>query len=164
MRRCARVYLVASKQITEEERVARAELRAANKLAREQRQKEEEEQALREMARNAHTNIWREFNADLVSKGKNVANKNLLANLTDFASELVPLMMTAKEHTALVLDLSEKVASDDTGAGNDTPYELVEKWLSGSIEMSRIPLEPILVNATNKLDAFAEDDGDEPIN
>ena len=149
-----------TKEISEEERRERAEIRAANKLAREERRREQAEEDARQIAKNAYENIWMMFNKDLAEKGKNVADKNLLSNLNEFCGELVPLVMTAKEHTSLVLELSSKVAETDTGAGNETPYELVEKWLSGSIEMSRIPLEPVLVSATGNLDSFAEPDGE----
>jgi hypothetical protein len=143
------------KEISEAERRERAETRAANKAAREQREREELEANERQIAKNAYDNIWRDFNKDLLAKGKNFANKNLLANLTEFGSELVPLMMTETAHTKLILDLTDKIAAEDTG-GNDTPLELVEKWLAGDIELSRIPLEPVEVVSTGNLDAFSE--------
>jgi regulator of protease activity HflC (stomatin/prohibitin superfamily) len=128
------------KEQSEAERRERAELRAARKQAREQKRQLHAEEQARQIAKNAYDNIWKQYAEDM-KKGKMFASRNLLANLTLFASELVPIMMTAKEHTTLIMELSEKISGDESGKGGESPTELMGKWIRGDVDLSRIPLE-----------------------
>ncbi len=91
-------------------------------------------------AKEAYDEIWRAFSLDL-KKGKSYANANLLENLTNFASLLVPIVMTAKEHTSLIMELAEKTSGKEGGTSSEDPITLVSAWLSGKTDLSRIPLE-----------------------
>jgi len=103
---------------------------------------EEEAEKLAE-AKGVYDDIWMAFSKDL-KKGKGFANANLLNNLTEFASYLVPIVMNAKEHTSLIMELAEKMSSEK-GHHGENPTELMSKWLRGDIDLSRIPLEKAVV-------------------
>jgi flagellar biosynthesis regulator FlaF len=128
------------KPMSEAERREAEQLRAAEERAEKQREALEEEQLFREEARTIYEKMWAQYPEDL-KKGKNYANRELLTNLTTFSKWLVPIVMTAKEHTSLVLELSEKLTSDDRGgSGDESTLELTAKWLNGELDLSRIPL------------------------
>jgi len=124
------------KQLREEAEMQAAELRAQRAM-----EVAEAEAAKQQEAKEAYDDIWAAFSKDLKNHGKSYANANLLDNLTIFASLLVPLMMTAKEHTSLIMDLSEKQTSDKGASHGENPTELVSSWLRGAVDLSRIPLE-----------------------
>jgi len=121
------------KQLREEAEAQAAELRAQKAMAAAQ-----EEAKKLEEAKAAYDDIWLAFSKDL-KKGKGFANANLLENLTTFASLLVPIVMTAKEHTSLIMELAEKQSGGKHSAEN--PTELMAKWLRNEIDLSRVPLE-----------------------
>ena len=142
---------VKHKEISEPERRERAELRAANKAAREQKQKEDAEQEQLALAQTVYGNIWKQYDEDLREKGKNVATRNLLSNYSMFSEELLHVI-SQKDHRDTILELTDKLESESLGS-NETPMEIVEKWLSGGIELSRVPLEPAIVAPTGNLDS-----------
>ena len=119
---------------------AEAEAHAAELRAQRAMEVAETEAAKHEEAKAAYDDIWAAFSKDL-KRGKAYANTNLLENLTIFASLLVPIMMTAKEHTTLIMELAEKTSSEKGGTAGEDPTDLMGKWLRGETDLSRIPLE-----------------------
>lgn len=128
-----------TKGISEAERREREELAVLEKRAKQQEKEQKAEEQAREYAKNVYSNIWSQFSEDL-KKGKAYASRELLGNLTDLAEFLVPVIMTAKEHTTLIMELTDNLSGDDQTRG-ETPMEIQAKWLRGEIELSRIPLE-----------------------
>ena len=122
-------------QLREEAEMKAAELRAARAM-----QVAEAEAKKQEEAKAAYDDIWAAFSKDL-KKGKSYANANLLDNLTIFASYLVPTVMTAKEHTSLIMELAEKTTGEKGTSSGEDPMDLMSKWLQGSVDLSRIPLK-----------------------
>lgn len=145
-----------TKELTEAERVKRAETRAANKAAREAREKEDAEHQRLEVAQTVYGNVWKQYDEDLRKSGKNVATRNLLSNYSMFSAELL-CVISQKDHRDTILELTDKLESESLGS-NETPMEIVEKWLSGGIELSRVKLEPAIVAATGNLDSFSEEE------
>ena len=129
--------------ITEEERRAAAEQQAAHKRAQEMKARENAEQHKIEMAKNYYDNTWTQFAKDS-KKSKSLAYANLKDNLADGASFLVPHLMTAKEHMAMIADADTHIKSDG-GQAQEDPRSLMASWLRGEIELSRIPLEKAVV-------------------
>jgi len=83
--------------------------------------------------------MWQQF-ADDWKTGKSLAYSNLLCNLTQWASDLVPTYMTAKEHMSIIGEATE-FAKSDGRMRNEDPRELISRWLRGEDDLSRIPLE-----------------------
>lgn len=127
------------KPISEAERREQLELDALEKRAKQQEREHQAEQKARQLAESAYSGIWRQFSENL-KKGKAYANRELLADLTAGASFFVPLIMTAKEHTGLIMELADKMTGEDSTRG-ETPMEMMANWISGKIDLSRIPLE-----------------------
>lgn len=86
-----------------------------------------------------YDSMWKQFSRDW-ERGRSWAYSNLLKNLTERASELVPYYMTAKEHMAMVNEAAANIKGDGEQTKED-PRELVAGWLRGESELSRIPLE-----------------------
>jgi hypothetical protein len=80
------------------------------------------------------------FADDSKNGGKSIAYTHLKENLALAATDLVPHMMTAKEHMAVIADCDKNISSDGGIAGEDI-RQVVEKWLRGDIQLSRIPLD-----------------------
>lgn len=87
--------------------------------------------------------MWQQFAEDW-KKGKSLAYSNLLCNLTKWASDLVPVYMTAKEHLAIISECTEHAKSAGQSQHED-PRALVSSWLRGEDDLSRIPLEKVVV-------------------
>lgn len=92
-------------------------------------------------AKKAFDGIWRKFGKNR-KKGRASAFAELLQDLTAHASELVPYYMTAKEFVGIISEI-ENHTKGDGGTHQGDPTEMMEEWLSGKREMSRIPLEKI---------------------
>jgi hypothetical protein len=147
--------VVKTNELSEEDRRERAETRAANKAAREEKAKADAELEQLELAQTVYGNIWKQYDDDLRKSGKNVATRNLLSNYSVFSEELLHVI-SQKDHRDTILELTDKLESESLGS-NETPMEIVEKWLSGGIELSRVPLEPAIVASTGNLDSFSEE-------
>jgi HSP90 family molecular chaperone len=132
------------KPITEAERRQQLEVAAAHKRAEEARMRENAEQEKIQLAMNAYEGIWREF-AKNSKKSKSQAYAQLKEDLATFAPELVPVLMTAKEHMSLIAEAETHVKGDGPSSQED-PRSIVSQWLQGKIELSRIPLEKAVVN------------------
>ena len=133
------------KPITEAERRQQLEMAAADKRAQEARERAETEAEKIEMGQNCYSNIWSGFSKDS-KKSKSLAYSNLKNNLAEFAEFIVPHIVTAKEHMALITEAEKFISGGDTGQTQEDPRTVIADWLSGRIELSRIPLEkPIAV-------------------
>jgi hypothetical protein len=140
------------KALTESERRELLEQKAAERRAREIAAKQKDEEERTQACKNCYDAIWRQFQQDS-KKGKSFAYVNLRDNLAEFASFLVPLMMTAKEHMQLISQAEENIKSDGSNSGED-PRQLIASWLStGSPDLSRIPLEKPKVIEEETVDA-----------
>jgi neutral trehalase len=124
---------------TEAERRQELELAAAQKRAAEQQARTEAEQEQLDLATRAYEGIWREF-ARNSKKSKSQAYAQLKEDLATFAPELVPHLLTAKEHMSLIAE-TEQYIKTEGGPQHEDPREIISLWLSGKIELSRIPLE-----------------------
>jgi hypothetical protein len=133
--------------ITEAERRQQLEYEAAEKRAKEAKERAQAEAHQIETAKTVYENMWSQFAADS-KKSKSLAYGNLKANLADFAAELVPFLLTAKEHMALISEAETHIKGGDSGQSQDDPRELVASWLRGDIELSRIPLEKAVVSGS----------------
>lgn len=105
------------------------------------RQAESEARSLAH-AKQIYEEMWQQF-ADDWKTGKSKAYSNLLCNLTKWASDLVPVYMTAKEHMGLIAECTDKAKSDGKVSHED-PREVISRWLRGDDDLSRIPLEKAL--------------------
>lgn len=106
----------------------------------------EQEEVLEEIecqksAKTAFDQIWRKFGKNR-KKGRASAFTELLQDLTSHSTELVPFYMTAKEFVGIISEI-ETHTKGDGGTNQGEPREIVEQWLSGKTDMSRIPLEKI---------------------
>lgn len=128
------------KPITEAERRQQLEMAAAEKRAQEARERAEAEAEQIEMGKNCYANIWAQFSKDS-KKSKSLAYANLKNNLAEFAEFIVPHIVTAKEHMALITDAEKYITGGDTGHPQEDMPSLMSSWLRGEIELSRIPLE-----------------------
>lgn len=128
------------KAITEAERRQQLEMAAAEKRAQEARERAETEAELIEMGKNAYANIWAQFSKDS-KKSKSLAYAGLKANLAEFAEFIVPHIVTAKEHMALITEAEKHITGGDGGHPQEDMPTLMASWLRGDIELSRIPLE-----------------------
>lgn len=122
------------------ERRQEVELAAAQKRADEARERAETEQAEIQAAMNYYDNTWGQFAKDS-KKSKSLAYANLKDNLADGACFLVPRLMTAKEHMALIAEAEQHIKGSETGQQHEDPRSIIADWLAGKIELSRIPLE-----------------------
>ena len=120
---------------------------AAEKRAAEALQRAEAEAELIEMAKNCYGNIWADFARDS-KKSKSQAYSNLKANLAEFADHLVPHIVTAKEHMALITDAEKYITGGDGGLPQEDMPTLMASWLRGEIELSRIPLEKAVTSGS----------------
>jgi hypothetical protein len=134
---------VKKKKQTEAERRAAAEQAAAYKRAEEMKARENAEHVAIEAAKNYYDNCWADFAKDS-KKSKSLAYNNLKDNLAEGASFLVPILMTAKEHMAMIADADSHIKGD-TGQVQEDPRSLMAQWIRGEIELSRIPLEKAAV-------------------
>ena len=115
------------------------ELKAAERRAREAKAAAEAEAQDIDRARRLYRNIWRQFAEDTKEKGKSAAYNGLKENYALCADDLVPHIMTATEHMRVIGDCDKNI--DPGGIAGEDIREVVEKWLRGDIELSRIPLE-----------------------
>lgn len=127
------------KAITEAERRAKAEAKAEKKRVALAAKRAAAEQKALQHAKVIYESMWQQFSEDW-KKGKSVAYSNLLSNLTKWASDLVPIYMTAKEHMSLIGEATEHAKTAGQGQHED-PRALVSAWLRGQDDLSRIPLE-----------------------
>ena len=128
---------------TEADLRAELELRAAQKRAQEAADRAQLEAKQVEQAKNVYDNIWLEFAKDS-KKSRSLAYSNLKQNLAEFASYLVPYLLTAKEHMALITEAEQHIKGEGQHAQED-PRSLVGSWLRGETELSRIPLEKTVI-------------------
>lgn len=95
------------------------------------------------IAKDAYANMWDQFAKDS-KKSKSNAYANLKENLALLSSFLVPHIMTAKEHMALIAESELHIKGED-GRAQEDPRTLLASWLRGEIDLSRIPLEKVAV-------------------
>ena len=131
-----------AKPISERERRELAEAKAEEKRLSQAAKKAEKEARALEHAKMIYEGMWQQFAEDW-KKGKSLAYSNLLCNLTKWASDLVPVYMTAKEHMQLIGEATEYAKSDGRVSHED-PRELMSQWLREEIDLSRIPLEKVV--------------------
>jgi hypothetical protein len=101
----------------------------------------EAEVAAAARSKQIYSDIWRAFSINR-QKGKSYAYKHLLEDLTNFSSDLVPLIMSGKEHFQLIKEAESEI-SGEGGDSKDTLQELAAKWIRGEIELSKISLEKL---------------------
>lgn len=120
------------------------EIKAAQRRAKEAMERAQQEAEEIERSKTVYENIWNDFAEDSKKGGKSLAYTNLKSNLAMAAPYLVPRMMTVKEHIAAIAECDKNIVGDGGVEGEDIRV-VVEKWLSGEIELSRIPLlEPVV--------------------
>jgi hypothetical protein len=103
----------------------------------------DEERVRQVKAKEAFDHIWRTFGRNR-KKSKGKAFANLLQDITEHASELVPYYMTAKEFVSIIAEIETHTKGDEQSQSAD-PKELVASWLrgDGDVDLSRVPLEKI---------------------
>ena len=131
------------KAISDAERRQQLEVEAAQRRAAEMKSRADAEHESIQRAMNYYENTWGDFAKDS-KKSKSLAYANLKDNLAEGASFLVPHLMTAKEHMSLIAEAEQHIKGDSQHSQQD-PRTLVADWLSGKIELSRIPLETTVV-------------------
>lgn len=97
-----------------------------------------------ESARNIYEEIWHKFAEDR-EQNRSMAYTNLQRSFAEHAAELVPMYLTAKEHMSLVADI-EPFTKGDKQSESGNPLDSMSDWLSGKLELSRIPLETVRKN------------------
>lgn len=90
-------------------------------------------------ARNIYEEIWHKFAEDRKSN-RATAYTCLQQSFAEHAADLVPAYLTAKEHMSLIADI-ENFTKGDKQSESGNPLDSMSDWLSGKLELSRIPLE-----------------------
>ena len=103
--------------------------------------KAEAEAEAAQRSKDIYADIWRAFSQNR-TKGKSFAYKNLLEDLTKFSSELVPIMMSAKEHFQLIQEAESEIKGEGSSS-KEEPMEIVAAWLRGEKDLSKIPLDKL---------------------
>jgi hypothetical protein len=85
-----------------------------------------------------YAEIWAQF-AHEVKVSESKAFANLRENFALHAAELVPEIMTAKELTDGIEWATGHVKTDQAEHSSD-PMLIMEQWMQGLVELSRIPM------------------------
>jgi hypothetical protein len=85
-----------------------------------------------------YAEIWAQF-AHEVKQSESKAFSNLRDSFALHASELVPDIMTHKELTDSIEWAQSHVKTDQAEHSSD-PMLLMEQWMQGLVELSRIPM------------------------
>ena len=125
--------------ITEEERREQLERKAELKNARIAAAQIRKENNARENAKEVYTTIWAQFSEDR-KKGRAFAYAKLIEGLNKHCSDLVPTYMTDRDRFGIIKEAESFIGENEQSQHESIP-EMVGKWLSGEIELSRIPLE-----------------------
>jgi hypothetical protein len=120
-----------------------ARIAAEEKRNRLVMQAAEAEAKANEKSKEIYRDIWRAF-SEHRKRGASFAYTNLMDDLTKFASHLVPAMMSAKEHMALIAEAESHMKGE--GHAGEDPRTLIGSWLRGETDLSRIPLESKVIN------------------
>jgi hypothetical protein len=101
-------------------------------------------EAMANRARKSYDKMWAKFNRD-ADKSWNNACRNLRRALCKNASELVPTYTNMKDHMEMVFKVKEQMKNSENPVETENPAEVISDWLTGKLELSRIPLEGIKV-------------------